>query len=73
MEESSQLHAPVALPPGKNHGTHRIRIWGAPEPARTFLKREKCLAPTGIRTLDRQNNSIANKNTFEIRLATTLI
>jgi hypothetical protein len=30
MEVSSELHALAALPPGKNHGTHRIGGWIGP-------------------------------------------
>jgi hypothetical protein len=44
MEVSGQLHAPVALPPGKNQGTHWIGGWVGP---RAGVK--KFLASTGIR------------------------
>lgn len=64
MGVSGYLHAPVTLSPGKKAGTHRIGVWGVPEPTYTFLKGEKCFVPTGIRTLDRQDHSIAIKNTF---------
>jgi hypothetical protein len=46
MGVSGYLHAPVALLPGKNAGTHQIGVWGAAEPTCMFLK--SVLPPLGF-------------------------
>jgi len=49
---SGQLHAPAAFTAGKESRYPFSSRW-ASEPALKILKREKCLAPTKIRTPDR--------------------
>jgi len=45
---------PATAPPRKNPGTHWIGDWVGPRAVWTFWRREKCLAPVGIRTPARQ-------------------
>ena len=51
MEAGGHRHVPAALPSGKRHGTHREKVGWASGPVWTGAKN---LAPTGIRSLDRQ-------------------
>jgi hypothetical protein len=42
-EVSGQLHAPAALPPGKEHPVHiGQEAWRAPEPVWTRWREKKC-------------------------------
>jgi hypothetical protein len=51
MEASGQLHAPAALPSGKEPPVPMEQEAGwAPEPAWTLWSKEKCLSPAGNRT-----------------------
>jgi hypothetical protein len=54
MGVGGQLHAPVALPPGKRPGTHCIGGWFGP---RAGLTAAKNLAPTRILSPDRPARS----------------
>jgi hypothetical protein len=58
MEVSGQLHAPAALPPGKNSLVPIGQEAGwAPEPFWTRWWREKFPAPAGNRTLEPRSSS----------------
>jgi hypothetical protein len=46
-----QLHAPAALPRGKNPRTHWIGVWVAPEPVWTIWTRQQFFDLTGTRSL----------------------
>jgi hypothetical protein len=45
MEVGGRLHAPAALPPGKNPGTHQIGGWVGPRAGLDVLGEEKNLLP----------------------------
>jgi hypothetical protein len=48
---SCQLHAPAALPPGKDPpppGTHRIESWMGPRAGRAGVEKRKSLALPGL-------------------------
>jgi hypothetical protein len=53
MEVCDQLHAPATLPPGEKTVPIEYEAGFAPEPARSFWRKEKSFALRGIRTLDR--------------------
>ena len=61
MGVGGQRHIPTALPPGKWPGTHFTGAWGAP--VLVWMGAEN-LAPTGIRSPDRQarGDSLHNNN-----------
>jgi len=52
MQASDQLLAPAALPSGKNRVPIAFEAGRAPETVWTLWRREKALAPAGIRTMD---------------------
>jgi hypothetical protein len=50
MVVSGQHHAPVALSPVKNLGTHLIAGWVGPKADLDILEKKKYLASVGTRT-----------------------
>jgi len=50
---SIQHHVPAALMPGINSGTHFIESWMDTGTRLKVVRRDKCLASTGLRTPDR--------------------
>jgi len=53
----ANFQVPVAIPPGKNPGTHRVRGWVGPITGlNVFAKRKNLLSPGGIRTSHRSAN-----------------
>jgi hypothetical protein len=57
MEVSGQLHAPAALPPGKEAPIPLDRTLGGPQSLSGRCGEEKTLAPTGTRTPIPQSSS----------------
>jgi hypothetical protein len=55
MEMSGQLHAPAALPKGKNSGIHGRK---GQVGSKDGLRSEKSLSPVGIQTPDRPAQSL---------------
>jgi hypothetical protein len=45
MDVSGQIHAPAALPPGKNPGAHYTRGWVSRGAGLHFLEKTKSLSP----------------------------
>ena len=69
MEVSGYLHAPPALPPGRNPGRHCIGGWVGPRAGLDgFGKREKSLFPVDVRTPDHLACSYTGYDVPAVRL-----
>jgi hypothetical protein len=55
---SGQLHAPAALPPGNEAGTHSVGGRVEPKASLDLLEKRKYLAYDGNRNPDRANRSV---------------
>jgi hypothetical protein len=62
MEVSDKLHAPAALPPGKEH---RISLGGPPKPVCLMCRRKTPLVSLGIQTPDRPARTVHYPGSYE--------
>ena len=73
MEVSGQPHAPTALPPGNNGGTHCIGGWMGPRAGLDGYGEQKTSCLLGLEPRDRpvRNESLSRPHFFFIELRDT--